>query len=282
MSAALADFEKKPRKALIVDDDPVVVKFLRDRCVRMGLEVQEASNGLQALVMARRDPPDVLIVDVHLPELDGLSLCSTLLRPNRKGIDVIVVSGYSESETAQRCESFGATYATKGPQLWTTVRSALKQIFPGMTVDIPGTGSPPSIRVRERPLILVIDDDSDVGEFLVTRLRKCGVDAILAADGQEGYQIAFREKPSVIISDYLMPKGDLSCFLLKLRGQPGFNKIPVFAITGHNLDRATEEDLIRGFFGQRGVERIFKKPFDIDELFLAIQKHCALKYRSVK
>ena len=40
------------------------------------------------------------------------------------------------------------------------------------------------------------------------------------------------------------------------------------------------EDFLPGDFGQRGAERIFKKPLDIDEVFLAVQKYCALESKS--
>src|SRR5581483_525513 len=158
--------QRKAPVALIVDDDPVIVKFLRERCVKMGLEVREATNGLQALLAARRDPPDVLIVDVNMPQLDGLSVCSKLLDPSGKNIDVIVISGYADAETAERCESFGATYAAKGPQMWNAVRSALTNIFPGIAVQIEEPVKSKQAGARERPLILVIDDDQDVSNFI--------------------------------------------------------------------------------------------------------------------
>jgi CheY-like chemotaxis protein len=278
MYDAQAVSRRRPR-ALIVDDDPAVVKFLHDRCVSMGLEVQGASNGLQALIMARRDPPDVLIIDVHIPELDGLSLCSTLLEPGRKSIDVIVVSGSAETQTMERCRSLGASYAPKGPKLWKAVRAVIKEIFPGIAVDIEEPKNAMSTKVRERPLVLVIDDDPDIGKFLISRLRKCGVDAVLAADGRQGYQIAVRETPSVVISDYFMPMADINFFLWRLRSTPGFEKTPVFAMTGYDLDEQAEKSLTGGVFGRRGVERIFKKPLNIDELFVAVQRYCALKYQ---
>jgi CheY-like chemotaxis protein len=269
---------KKPPKALIVDDDPAVVQFLRKRCAAMGLEVQEASNGLQALVMVKRDPPDVLIIDVRMPELDGLSLCSTLLQPDRKSIDVIVVSGSAELETQERCEGLGATYAFKGPELWNTVRAAIKRIFPGIDVDVrePETASTPKLRTR--PLVLVIDDDPDVGEFLASRLRKCGADVALAPDGRQGYRLAVREKPTIIISDYFMPGANIDFLLWRLRSTPATENIPVFAMTGYELDAPTQRGLLNDPSGRRWVEQIFRKPLNIDELFLAMQKHCVLEY----
>ncbi len=286
MTDALEASSKAP-KILIVDDDPSVVKFLADRCGRMGFDLQTATNGLQALIMARRNPPDLMIIDVNMPELDGLSLCVRLLGAGTKGIDVIVVTGNASPETIERCEGFGAMYARKGPDLWNTVLSSLLQIFPRMasaTADIDTSifrGAPP-VQPRPRPLVLVVDDDRDVGLFLESRLRKCGVDTRVAHDGIRGYQIACREKPSVIISDYFMPDGDLNYLMWRLRSTPATEKIPVFAMSGRHLDEWTDAELKRDVCGQPGVLRFFKKPLDIDELFRALQKVCPLEYVSAQ
>ena len=274
----VSDVAAKIPKALIVDDDPAVVDFLRARFIKMGFEVREASIGLQALVMAWRDRPDVLIVDVNIPDLDGLSLSSTLLGPGNKPLDVIVVSGLSKSETIERCESLGAIYAAKGPELWNNIRIALGEIFPNMKIEVAEKNTAAVDNVRKRPVILIIDDDADVGDFLVSRLRKCGVDAIFCNDGARGYQIAVREKPSLIISDCFMPNADINFLLSRLRSTPGIAKTPVFALTARKVDKVTEETLTKGFLGQRGVERIFKKPPEIKELFTAVQRYCAIDY----
>ena len=267
---------RRPR-VLIVDDDPAALNFLAARCKKMGMEVQTAVNGLQALVTARRTRPDAVIVDVHMPEVDGLSLCSRLLEPGQAGIDVIVVSGYSDIEAWDRAGSLGASFVRKGPTLWASIQSRLNGMFPGMSVEV-GEAHQPNATLRERPLVLIIDDDPDVGRFLTSRLRKCGVDVVFATDGRQGYQIAVREKPAVILSDYFMPVADINFLLWRLRSTPSIEKIPVLAMSGRELDRLTAEGLVKGQFGQRGVERIFRKPLDIDELFLELKKYCALDY----
>jgi CheY-like chemotaxis protein len=268
---------RQPR-VLIVDDDPAALKFLTDRCQKMGVAVQAASHGLQALIMARQTRPDMLIVDVHLPDLDGLSLCSRLLEPNQPGIDVIVVSGYSDVESSDRCQNLGAHFVRKGPALWASIESSLHEMFPGMSVEVAGEAPRPDAIPRERPLILVIDDDPHIGRFLGTRLRKCGVDVLFATDGREGYRVAAREKPAVILSDYFMPVATINFLLWQLRSTPALERIPMLAMSGKTLDRTTVVSLMKGDFGGRGVERIFKKPLDIDELFTEIKKHCALDY----
>jgi CheY-like chemotaxis protein len=163
--------------------------------------------------------------------------------------------------------------------MWKTVQSALQEIFPTAGLKVEEIAkSPTTAEVRERPLVLVIDDDPDVVKFLEKRLRKCGVSVLSTTDGIRGYRMARREKPSVILSDYFMPEGDINFLLWRLRSTPGTEKIPVIAMTARNLDKNVEENLQKDVCGQRGVERIFRKPLDIDALFTALQQYCAVEY----
>ncbi len=263
-------------KVLIADDDPGIVKFLADRCADMGFEVQTATNGLQAMIIARRSPPDVLIVDVNMPEVDGLSVCLHLLSPGGS-FDVIVVTGSSNPETVERCKSLGAYYARKGPDLWDSVRSALTNIFHNMpNTIVEGTNRHPlHTKVWIRPRVLVVDDDPDVEKFLSSRLRKSGVDTLYASDCTKGFRLACKEQPSVIISDFFMPNGDALYLLTQLRNTAATANIPFIVMSGRPLDKLIEQSLQRQICGRPGAARILSKQFDTQELFAAIQKFCA-------
>lgn len=78
------DLPSTAPKMLIADDDPTVVRALADRCTRMGFDVETATNGMQAMLKASRSKPDILLVDVSMPEVDGFSVCAHLLDPTRK------------------------------------------------------------------------------------------------------------------------------------------------------------------------------------------------------
>src|ERR1700685_69241 len=65
--------DRKSPRILIADDDPYVLGVVADRCARMGFDIETASNGLQVLAKAGQCKPDVLLLDVHMPEVDGLS-----------------------------------------------------------------------------------------------------------------------------------------------------------------------------------------------------------------
>jgi DNA-binding response OmpR family regulator len=269
-------------EVLIADDDPGIVRFLADHCAKMGFVVRTASNGLQALVMAGRGPPDVLIVDVNMPELDGLSVCMRLLGPDKKSFQVIVISGGTELELGERCAGFGASYAHKGPYLWKHVQAALTGFFP----DMPGAmveeaASSKRGKDWKRPRVLVVDDDADIEAFLSSRLRKCGVDMLYAADGVKGFKIACKEEPSIILCDYFMPNGDAMYLLWKLRSTRSTAAIPFFVMSGRPMDKATEQSLMREMCGRPGALRIFTKPLDTQELFAAIQSHCAFDRRRI-
>src|SRR5690242_12118758 len=125
MMTESAASEKKVPKVLIADDDPAVLAFLADRCEKMGFQVHTAQNGLQALIVAGRCNADVLIVDINMPEVDGLSVCTRLLDPNGRAVEVIVMTGGACEDAEERCESFGAFFARKGQDLWNRVQGAL-------------------------------------------------------------------------------------------------------------------------------------------------------------
>ena len=86
-------------RILIADDDPSIVRLLADHCARMGFDVDTASNGIQALLKASRTKPDTLVIDVNMPEVDGLSVCAHLLDPDRAPINVIVMTGSRNPDT---------------------------------------------------------------------------------------------------------------------------------------------------------------------------------------
>ncbi len=267
---------KRPGTVLIADDDREVLKFLAERCALAGLQVHTASNGLQALLVAKRVAPDALIADVNMPEMDGLSVCSRLLGPDGKSMEVVVITGGSNEETSDRCESFGAYYVHKGPALWTEVRAALAEIFPGLASEPaqePAQFAP--TKLRSRPLVLLIDDDAEIALFLSSRLRKCGLDMLYAPDGAQGYRVACREKPSVIISDCFMQNGDASYLLSRLRGNAATERIPVFIITARPVEQARECLKIANVAEHLAPVQIFQKSFDASALFGALQKVCA-------
>jgi CheY-like chemotaxis protein len=267
---------------LIADDDASIVKLLADRCASVGFEIETAANGIQALVKANRRHPDLMVIDVNMPEADGLTVCARLLDPSKRSMNVVVVTGSRETETVERCEGFGAYYVRKGPEFWSGLGSALAELFPRMADKIKELDRRPMrAAMRERPRILLIDDDPAIEQFLSSRLDKCGVELLFASDIGQGFRIACREGPSVIISDYFLPNGGIPYLLSRLRTIPETENIPVFVLTGRDLGEITAQSLMREVCGKPGVAHIFRKSFDTSELFGALQKVCGFENNRV-
>ncbi len=79
---------------LVVDDEPRVVRLARDYLEKSGFRVISAADGPSALVMARRDHPDLIVLDLLLPGLDGREVCRHLRRES--DVPVIMLTALAE------------------------------------------------------------------------------------------------------------------------------------------------------------------------------------------
>lgn len=104
-----------PAAVLVVEDDRINRLLLTRHVERLGRKVLVADNGLQALQTLGREPCDLILLDVMMPEMDGRQLLLELKsRNDLKAIPVIVISGLGEADTAAQCIEYGAEdYLTK-------------------------------------------------------------------------------------------------------------------------------------------------------------------------
>jgi DNA-binding response OmpR family regulator len=83
----------KPKKILVVDDEPDAVELIEFNLRADGFDVSSAADGAEALKKARALLPDLIVLDVMLPELDGLEVCKLLRRdPNTAAIPIIMLT----------------------------------------------------------------------------------------------------------------------------------------------------------------------------------------------
>lgn len=266
---------KVASKILVADDDPCVRRAIADRCARVGFEVETATDGLKALIKASRYNPDILIIDVHMAEVDGLSVCTFLQDIVKQLPHVIVITGSTGDEIAGRCEELGVTCIHKGNNFWNEFDASLSEICPEKADAIVRVGNRAAkIQVRKRPRVLLVDDDISVKKLFFHKFEKLGAELLYAADATRGYWKARREQPTVIVADYCMPNGNAEYLLARLRNTPETRSIPVIVQTGRRLDDVTRQRLWRQNSGLPGATRILQKSFNAQELFEALQRLC--------
>ena len=98
MTGMVEATRKAPPKLLIADDDPAVVSLLSAQCAKIGFQVEIATNGIQLLMKARQNHPDAMIIDVNMPELDGISACLRMLEFGSRPFDVVVITANQDPE----------------------------------------------------------------------------------------------------------------------------------------------------------------------------------------
>jgi len=262
-------------KILIADDDPCVLRAVADRCARMGFDVETASNGLQVLIKACRQQPDVLVLDVHMPEVDGLSALAYLQDIARKSIHVMMVTGSPGREIAERCDGFNVSCIHKGRNFWSELETGLVMLYPERLAAIRRSRkASANIAVRQQPRVLLVDDDVSVKKFFFHQFQELGAELLYAADGVQGYWKARREQPTVIVADYCMPNGGAEYLLARLRSTPETRSIPVIVQSGRRLNDSIRQRLGEKVCGEPGASRILQKSFDAKELFEALQRWC--------
>jgi CheY-like chemotaxis protein len=119
------------RKILIVDDDPDARTFVALALRREGYEAVAATDAISALTVARRERPDVIVLDLRLPAGDGFLVIDLLRKlPELAGTPVILRTGYAEFGTRQRARAFGVAACLQKPVRLTTLFEAIERVLP--------------------------------------------------------------------------------------------------------------------------------------------------------
>lgn len=99
------------KKILVVDDEPQIRDLIKDRLTLSNYTVLTASDGKEALDVARENQPDLILMDIAMPEIDGYTTCSKLKKDSKtKSIPVLLLTGKDlESKSViERCSAVGA------------------------------------------------------------------------------------------------------------------------------------------------------------------------------
>ena len=103
------------KKILIIDDEPTTVKLLEGSLASAGFEVLTANDGMEGMVLAQKEKPALIIVDIFMPNLDGMAFIQEIKQSNDlKYLSIIVLSG--QPGLAERLKQLGVFhYFVKPP-----------------------------------------------------------------------------------------------------------------------------------------------------------------------
>jgi diguanylate cyclase (GGDEF)-like protein len=125
-TAALYDLRNQRARILVVDDQPVNIRAIH-QIFADDHDVFMATNGEQAIAFCQKTPPDMVLLDVMMPGMDGLEVCSRLKRHREtQSIPVIFVTSYQHSHDETACWEAGGVDFVNKPVNPTTLRNRVR------------------------------------------------------------------------------------------------------------------------------------------------------------
>jgi len=103
-------------RVLVIDDEPAIADVLRMLLEFRGHEVLVANDGSRGYATAQRQAPDVIVLDLMMPVMDGFATLDALRRDERtEAIPVVILSALSSAEVKQRCHDMGVRAILQKP-----------------------------------------------------------------------------------------------------------------------------------------------------------------------
>lgn len=279
---------------LVVDDTPenlrVVVSLLKEA----GYKARGIPNGQMALQAVAKQPPDLILLDIRMPGMDGFQVCEALRdNPQSRDIPVIFLSALTDTADKQRAFDLGGEdYITKpfqAEEVLARVNTHLElarnrlalihtrgmleklsqkqeQIAPKATPAVSG----PALSEGQAD-ILVVDDDTENLRLMIDLLRKGGYRARGVSSGGMALQAVDKQPPDLILLDILMPGMDGYQVCTALREQVKNRDIPLIFLT-QLTDMANME---RAF--KAGAVDYIIKPVKPGEMLARVSTHLRLR-----
>jgi CheY-like chemotaxis protein len=236
--APVSPVEPPPEGAttvLVIDDDPSVRDLMQRYLSKEGFRVETASGGEEGLRLAGELRPDVITLDVLMPEMDGWAVLTALKAdPELASIPVIMLTIVDDKN---RGYALGVSeYLTKPVDRERLVAVLHKY-----------RSVPPPLHA------LVVEDDAATREMLWRVLEGEGWTVAEAENGRVALERVAEEQPALILLDLMMPEMDGFEFVHELRKHGAWRSIPIVVVTAKDL---TTEDRLRlnGY-----VEKILRK-----------------------
>jgi PAS domain S-box-containing protein len=227
---------KQRGTVLLIDDDDTVHEMLAHYLRDENLEVVTATTGREGIDLARKIKPNVIVLDVLLPEMDGWVVLSLLKGdPTLAQIPVIMLSIVEDKNIGYTLGA--ADYLTK-PIDPDRLRKVVKQHYEEANKILPA---------------LVVEDDESTRQMMRDLLESEGRRVLEAENGVIALAQMQQEKPALILLDLMMPEMDGFEFLEELYKHEQWRGIPVIVVTAMELTDADRRSL------NGKVERIIQK-----------------------
>jgi PAS domain S-box-containing protein len=245
-------------KILVVEDDRDLALLLRRQLESEGYQVLLAGSGEDALWLAREEQPQLISLDIMLPDLDGFVVLERLKEnPITAPIPVVITSVLTEADEGY---ALGAVDYVVKPFSEEKLLQAVRRALSPFSVQGPYD-------------VLVVDDDPDIRGLMEEALSFRGYQVSTAPGGREALAHVRESLPDLILLDLKMPGVDGYEVIRQLKADDATRPVPIIVITASLVDQERDRVRVLGL----GATQYITKPISIDTLIREIKKAIAEK-----
>ncbi len=251
-------------KILVIDDDRMNCDLLQAVLTRHGYDVHTATSGLEGLNLFRQHNPRVTVLDLRMPEMDGLTVLKEIRAIDPHAPVIILGGGATEVQENQARALRVTDFVRKGLSLDVLVEGVNRVVQQparkqGANGGIAATGAV----ADTGETVLVVDDEQLVRDLLVQFLSLRGYRALGVKDGPEALSMVEQAPPDLILLDLMLVGMNGVEVLRRLRDKHFTGAIII--ITG-----SYDEELLQDAWSLQPQE-VIGKPIDLEKLLAIIQ-----------
>ena len=127
-SSAVSSAREAP-KVLVVDDDPSILLLMRETLSNSGFDVAVASAGREAIDICPAFAPDLVLLDINMPGMDGIEACAEIRQQSKRDFPIVMVTSVDDAVSIQRAFAAGASDFIVKPVNWPLFQRRLDQIL---------------------------------------------------------------------------------------------------------------------------------------------------------
>lgn len=248
------------KRILVIEDEPDLVSMVKARLEANGYEVLAAFDGVEGLKKAQEEHPNLILLDIMLPKLDGYQVCRKLKEDSRtQQIPILLFTARKSDAEEQRgleCGAAGTIYKPYTPkELLEKIQSTLEKKSPAV--------EKPTLKKQ----ILLIDDEVDICTFTKLSLERTGkYEVEVAYSGEEGLKRVKETDFDLVITDFKMPGLDGKTVLDTIKAiKPKPPLVLLFSVYYDDLLDLTEGT-------QHRADGIISKPINNEQLLETIHE----------
>ncbi len=221
------------RQILCIDDSSTTRKLVGYALAQRGYRMLEAADGETGLSLMERHKPELVLLDLVLPDTDGFSLVDPLRTRGRGDTTIIAFSGFITNVEEGRLAAAGFDDVVGKPVDPDRLASLIDARIRGTTNANGKFGAGRKL--------LIVDDDPLQLKLLRICMDQVGFDVVTARDGAEALEVAKQHRPVAIVADVMMPRCDGFELAFRVRSDEALRELPVLLVTSSYTEQADRD-----------------------------------------